>query len=171
MEIRKTLIVGPNVKDTWYNLIKTHLPEYEDESRLLFEEPLLTFSLLAEMDAQILNGGVMQFLDNGSGAYFHETIDALNRIGYTEVASVLEKIKSHFPNQTVPKDMEERRDIIDMLNETYPTLSLKHFRKMLLGIKEWNLSWTEIDAQYYDNRTRFYQLAIDYLKANATLID
>lgn len=66
---------------------------------------------------QIMNRGLIQFVDNSTGDYFEGTLTALKEMGLPRHSKILENIKQKFSDQNIPKDMEERRNLIDSINE------------------------------------------------------
>ncbi len=121
-----------------------------------FENPLKNLIYISDMHYQVLNGGVIQFVDNSSGDYFEETLKALKEIKALEYIEILEKIKSIFPKGFIPKDNEKRRDVIDSIWEN---LDEKEDAKM-------NELIESLDNKYYDNQEVFYKYIIDYTKTS-----
>ena len=103
------------------------------------------------MHYQVMNGGVIQFVDNGSGDNFEETLTALKEIKATEYIEILEKFKSKVPNGVVPKNMEERRAVIDKLNDSLPPEELEEF-------------YESLDKEYYKSENMLHQYVIEFTK-------
>jgi len=82
-----------------------------------FENPLKNLIYLLNMQGQVDNGGVTQFVDNSTGDHFIETKIALKEIGMESYHDILLEIEKSFPNGIVPKHQEKRRDAIDDISE------------------------------------------------------
>ncbi len=119
-----------------------------------FENPLKNLIYISNMHGQVLNGGVIQFVDNSTGDSFEETLKAIKEIKAIEYIEILEKIKSIFPKGLIPKDMEERREVIDGIWES---LNEKQDAEM-------NELLEKLDDKYYDNQETLYRYVIDYTK-------
>ena len=102
------------------------------------------------MHYQVLNGGVGQFVDNSTGDFFEETLVSLKNMKMDEYVQILERIKQIFPNQSIPKNMEERRNTMDGLTKTQE--------------EEWKMDelWEEFDEIYYRNKKSFENKVVDY---------
>lgn len=99
------------------------------------------------MHYQIENGGVMQFLDNGSGNNFEETLSSLEEINASAQMNVLLNVKTAFPNKIVAKDWEERRCQIDQINENDVS------RVSNFDSEEF---WESLDKMYYRSYDSLY---------------
>jgi len=119
-----------------------------------YENPLKNLIYISNMHGQVLNGGVTQFVDNSTGDSFEETLKALKEIEASQYVEILEKVKSIFPKSFVPKDMEERREIIDSIWES---LNEKQDAEM-------NELFEKLDDVYYDNQEKLYNYVIEYTK-------
>ncbi len=62
------------------------------------------------------NGGLVQFLENESGAYAQHLPEALERVGLTAYAPIARELRALFPDGISP-DPEARFDQIDSLDE------------------------------------------------------
>ena len=112
---------------------------------------LLNVIYVLNLFSQTQNGGFISFVDNGSGEYFHETQGALKSVGLKEIELVLEKIALNFPDKSVPKDMCERREIIDEIHET-KSISIEE-------LDQW-------DESFYKNEYQYKMKVINYIRAN-----
>ena len=195
MEIKRTDIEQTkDNEDILYDLIQKYYPDYDDENFDQLDEVTQTFALIIDADGQINNGGIIQFIDNGTGNRFHETIDAAKRINSEIFVELLTRSAEQFPNGQIPKDWDVRRNLYDELCEKYTTyktfdelnseekeIVLKNRNKYgdttplnqcsYGGKNSWSDTWEELDSLYYDNSKLIIQNLIDYLKKNATLID
>ncbi|MDN3657231.1 DMP19 family protein [Ferruginibacter paludis] len=66
---------------------------------------------------EINNGGFNQYFCNSSGDNAHETILSIESIGAHKTADILQKAIDQFPNKTVPKDRDERTEIVEQIEE------------------------------------------------------
>jgi hypothetical protein len=143
------------------------------------------------MDGQIMNGGVVQFIDNSTGNYFYETVQIARTINSTELLEILTKAAEQFPNEQVPKNWEERRALYDELCDLHSKYipfheldssdkekflqNFDHSRpldEVVIGEDDgWGNIWEELDRLYYDNTEKIYQNLFRYLKDNAELIE
>jgi hypothetical protein len=121
-----------------------------------YENPLKNLIYIFSMHGEVLNGGLIQFVENSTGDNFEETIKALNEIRAIEYVKILEKIKTHFPNGFLPKDTGKRRELIDELND-------KRTQEELWEIEA---VYENYDNQYYNNVKSLEKYVIDYLKSN-----
>lgn len=167
MKIKKSSFSDPNSLKTWNNLVDNYLPDFDETNRLQMDEASLTFSLLVEMHYQIMNGGIVQFIDNRTGDYFHETLDAARRINFSELVNILVKAAQQFPNGNVPTDFEYRRELWDQMGEEHLTKG----DEFDIVDAEWEIFWENLDKTYYANEKKLYLLTINYLKDHATLAD
>ncbi|MGD9172490.1 MAG: DUF4375 domain-containing protein [Candidatus Thiodiazotropha sp.] len=101
---------------------------------------------------EVGNGGHNQYFMNPNGVYANETLEALEKIGLSEIKNVLEKAISIFPNEEIPKDFEKRKKVIESFNEeTLKTLEkstkelykydMKCYPRILGYLKE---NWADI---------------------------
>ena len=138
-------------------IVSSSYTDFEDESFEKLDKVSQVFSLLISMDGQIGNGGIVQFIDNGSGNYFHETIEATKSIRFIELTNLLNKATKYHPKNQITKDWEERRKIWDELCNKYEN-----------DLKFEN-HWEEIDNEYYEINSLFHEKLINYLKENAEI--
>lgn len=82
----------------------------------LSDSSVRDFLLCVLFEGEVNNGGIFQFLSNSSGDMSGETLLALEKIDET-AAKVLREALRYFPNGIVPKDREERNDLIDQFDE------------------------------------------------------
>jgi len=89
MTIKKSVFNNVHDLETWDVLCENYLPDFDERNRLRMDIVPLKFSLLTSMHYQIMNGGIVQFIDNSTGEYFHETLEAAKRIDFFELVQVL----------------------------------------------------------------------------------
>lgn len=70
--------------------------------------PLLVHLFVAE----VLNGGLFQFLDNPYGDYAYETLEALRELDFKEGASALEAAFDRLP-EPLPSEIDERQALLE----------------------------------------------------------
>lgn len=75
--------------EVWENLIGE-----EVEEPLALSDPGRTVYLIASFEAQVMNGGLGQYLSNTDGAFLEETVDALKKVGAKRTASYLREAAS-----------------------------------------------------------------------------
>jgi hypothetical protein len=119
-----------------------------------FENPLKNLIYILNMHFQVMNGGVIQFVDNSTGDYFKETLLSLKEINADKYVRILEKIKEKFPNRIIPKNTEERRNLIDTICEN------------LTQEQEWELDefYESLDNEYCENQDELELIIIGYIK-------
>ncbi len=183
-----------DLNDLLYDLIEKYYPAYDDDSFDNLDIVSQTFALIIDADGQINNGGIIQFIDNGTGNRFHETIDAARRIDSDILVEILTRASRQFPNGQVPTDWDERRNLYDELCEkfitykTFDELSSEEKQIVLENRKkfgdttpldecsyeqksDWSDTWEELDNLYYNNANVIYQNLVNYLKNNAKLVE
>jgi hypothetical protein len=67
--------------------------------------------------AETNNGGLHQFFFNSTGGYVPEVTMGLRMMGATETLKILERAMSLFGRSTLPRDDNERRDIVLQMSE------------------------------------------------------
>lgn len=117
-----------------------------------YKDSLKNLIYVLNMHYQVMNGGLLQFVDNSTGDDFHETENALEGMGLPKHVKMLEEYKKIFPNQLVPKNMELRRSLIDTFNEDLP--------------EEREIFVDDLDRTYYLLENEFEQRIVEYVKVN-----
>lgn len=113
---------------------------------------LMNVIYVCNMSVQIDNGGIISFVDNGSGDYFNQTLQALKEMEIEKHYNILKEFQGLFPDENVPGDMDERRDLMDVVLERTGD-SEEPFE-----------TW---DNTIYSSREYFLNKIIDYLKKHA----
>lgn len=134
-------IVFDKIADKIYESV-----DYEDISDIS-DPPIRTLCYILNMHFQIENGGVIQFIDNGSGNDFDETLRSLEEINASIQARILMDVESIFPNNIVSKNWEHRRSQIDRINEN----NVPHVANF--DSEEF---WEMLDEKYYANYDSLY---------------
>jgi len=157
MEINNKIFEESEQSELVLKLIKTHYPEYTDENFHLLDGVTKNFVLYVNMDGQIGNGGIVQFIDNSTGTFFDETIQMSKEINCFQLTEILTKVKELFPSKIIPKDWQERRDLWDKLCDENE------------GNQKWEKEWEKLDDDYYNIEKVIQEKIIQYLKEKATI--
>lgn len=115
------------------------------ESLNQFEKNVLYIEML---EGQVNNGGFDQFFFNSSGEYAHEALRALEQVGANNAAELLEQAIKAFPQLPIPKDTEQRRELMEDLPE--------HISD----------TWDQLDDKFYEYPDNIGGLTIQYVKNN-----
>lgn len=75
------------------------------------------FLLCVLFEGEVANGGISQFLSNSSGDMAEETVSAIEKIGESETATMLRKVFQCFPNGIVPRDCDDRNNLMEQFDE------------------------------------------------------
>lgn len=111
-------------------------------------EPQKLFYFNQNLEREINNGGFNQFFCNTSGENAHETILSLKAIGADKTSDILQKAIDQFPNKIVPKNRDERTEIVEQIEETA------------------NEVWDNLDQKFYEYEDDLNTLNIEYVKKN-----
>ena len=132
-------------------IVERIFTEWEKTDLVCMDSYLANLVYACNMNVQVDNGGVISFVDNGSGEYFHETLNALKELKMDKFLLILDEFKTLFPDEIVPKDIEKRRNAIDLILDKTGD-SEEPFE-----------SWDDI---FYSNREYFENKIIEYVKNN-----
>jgi hypothetical protein len=130
--------------------------EYENLNEIE-DLKIRTVLYITDMHFQIMNGGVLQFVDNGTGNDFYRIMDGLRELKLLPQVEMCNKIQKLFPNQTVPENWEKRRDLIDIINDEE---SVSKFDPEIF--------WNEMDDIYNENIQMVYKHIVDYIQEYST---
>ena len=75
------------------------------------------FFLIYDMLGQVGNGGLGGYFGNSTGHLAGQTADALDLLGANRSAEVMRRAMVHFPEGVVPVNWEDRRSVIDGLDD------------------------------------------------------
>jgi HPt (histidine-containing phosphotransfer) domain-containing protein len=100
------------------------------------------------LEKEVNNGGFNQFYFNSSGNFAHEIIGSLQTIGAKKTAEIIKKANAQFPNNKVPKDREERQNILEQIEEGA------------------NVAWEELDQKFYTYEDDLNSLNMEYIREN-----
>ncbi len=115
------------------------------ESLNEYEKNVLFIEML---EGQVNNGGFDQYFFNSSGEYAHETLKALEEIKAYQMAEILNNAIKAFPTLPIPKDTEQRRELMEDISE---------------NISE---TWDKLDDKFYEYPENLAGLVIEYVKVN-----
>lgn len=121
------------------------LCDYGDDFSKLTDQQKL-FYLNQNLEREINNGGFNQYFCNSSGDNAHETILSLKAIGADKTADILQKAIDQFPNKTVPKDRDERTELVEQIEEVADEV------------------WSDLDQKFYEYEDDLNTLNIEYIK-------
>ena len=86
----------------------------DDDVRNLSESDKTVF-LIMYFDCQVVNGGIEQWFRNPTGAFTHETLAALDRVGADVTAGIVRELHTMFSGVDISQDYEERNMQFDVL--------------------------------------------------------
>ncbi|OBY76423.1 hypothetical protein BBG47_27190 [Paenibacillus sp. KS1] len=66
------------------------------ENRGILPEVLKDIILLIDFDTEMNMNGIIGFIENGSGHYFNETLEALKRIQFINDLDIMNNIKKYY---------------------------------------------------------------------------
>lgn len=98
------------------------------------------------LEREVNNGGFNLYFLNSSGEFAHETINALKTIKAEKTANILQKAIDVFPDQTVPRDRDKRREVVEAIKETASDI------------------WDELDQSFFAYEDDLNSLNIEYVK-------
>ena len=134
--------------DEWLNEIS----EYGENLNKLTPEGQLVL-IIENLEREINNGGFNQFYFNSSGDYAHETVEYLRTIRANHTSLIVEKANKEWPSNQVPKEREERQNILEKIEEKAEQV------------------WSKCDDQFYEYQDDIATLLLDYIKANRVEIE
>jgi hypothetical protein len=115
------------------------------ESLNEYEKNVLFIEML---EGQVNNGGFDQYFFNSTGEYAHETLKALEEIKANQIAEILNSAIKAFPTLPIPKDTEQRRELMEDIPK---------------NISE---TWDKLDDEFYEYPENLAGLVIEYVKTN-----
>ena len=99
----------------------------------LIPTPYREIYLINNLNFDVANGGFTQWLRNICGRYSTETITALEVVGAKRTADILQAAIAALPNGNLPKDDQERNNMIDLIERKFAD----EWRKVGDVISEW----------------------------------
>jgi len=119
---------------------------YKNPEKLSIHEKNIVY--IEEFEREVNNGGFSQYFSNSSGNNALETLNALNLINSKIFKKILENAIDKFPNRIVPKDRDEREELLMDIENNNADL------------------WDELDNEFYEYEEDIYILLIEYIKNN-----
>lgn len=149
IENLESLLSSSNINDSVIELDNfiAELCEYGENTDAL-TEPQKIFYFNQNLEREINNGGFNQYFINSSGDFAHETINALKLISADKTANILQEAIDQFPNKKVPKDRDERIEIVEQIEEKADEI------------------WEELDGRFFEYQEDLNELNIDYVRKN-----
>lgn len=117
-----------------------------DSAKLSKSEKVFVF--VENLEKELNNGGFNQFFFNSSGNYCNETLDALKIIKAEKTFKLLEVAIDQFPNKEVPIDENERRILIEKIED---------------DVEE---KWNELDSAFYKYEDDMSGLLLNFIENN-----
>jgi len=99
-----------------------------------------------ELESEVNNGGFDQYFYNSPGSNVNETIKALESVESKIFLQILIEARNKFPDGDVPKNQNERQEI-------------------LLNMREDN-SWDELECLFYKYEENLSDLQVKYISKN-----
>lgn len=97
-----------------FNKVCDKCQDGDDMEQLNDCERVFYINQLLEMEVN--NGGFFQFFYNSSGNFANEVVDSISKIKADRVVEIYKKALEFFKGE-VPTDIEERRDLLDEVDE------------------------------------------------------
>lgn len=98
------------------------------------------------------NGGFDQYLSNSTGDYAQETIEYLQKIGAKNTCRLLKKIARIFPDGIIPKDEDERNELLSAWEKKHAKTANDFFAKL--------------NRAFYDRAEDLTALTLNYVRAH-----
>ena len=98
------------------------------------------------IEREVNNGGFNQFYFNSSGNFAHEIVESLKRIGAEKTSQIIQEANAQFPNKVVPKDRDERQEVLDQIEDKA------------------NDIWEKLDEDFYKYEEDLNALNMGYIK-------
>jgi len=103
------------------------LMDYRNEWKIICDKAFTDYSKLSSVERTWFNvecligavskGGIISYYYNNDADYYQETIDDLKKLEQNKIIDLMEKSAKIFPNNAVPKTIDERNNIISNLPE------------------------------------------------------
>ena len=72
----------------------------------------LVHTLICDLDGEVKNGGLHQYLTNSSGDRAEDVKAYLSELGATELRSMFDEISTFFPDRVISKDRVDREAVL-----------------------------------------------------------
>jgi hypothetical protein len=111
-------------------------------------QPEKNICYIEDLEREVNNGGFGQFFLNSPGDNTEETIHALKEIGSKRFLSLLESATQQFPSGKVPRDRDERLEVMEQIEEKAEA------------------AWSALDDQFYMYDEDIHGLLVAYIQKN-----
>jgi len=125
---------------------------YENHNN--FTIPELNIFYIDSLDRDVNQNGFDGYFFNSAGDFAHETLDALKAIGSKIYYEILKNAINVFPNSIVPKDRNERQELLFEITKRNDDL------------EDYLELWEDCDRKYWDYEEDLHSLIIEYIKSN-----
>ena len=109
-----------------------------------------TFIFIDIFENHTTDGGFETFFWNTAGQFSHEILEAYEKIGAKNTASIMYDSFLLFGEIPIPKNTDVRREILSKINPN---------------------SWINLDEKYYNCNDNIVLLVLDFIKNNTTYFD
>ena len=109
-----------------------------------------TFIFIDIFENHTTDGGFETFFWNTAGQFSHEILEAYEKIGAKNTASIMYDSFLLFGEIPIPKNTDVRREILSKINPN---------------------SWINLDEKYYNCNDNIVLLVLEFIKNNTTYFD
>jgi len=109
-----------------------------------------TFIFIDIFENHTTDGGFETFFWNTAGQFSHEILEAYEKIGAKNTASIIYDSFLLFGEIPIPKNTDMRREILSKINTN---------------------SWINLDEKYYNCNDNIVLLVLEFIKNNTTYFD
>ena len=109
-----------------------------------------TFIFIDIFENHTTDGGFETFFWNTAGQFSHEILEAYEKIGAKNTASIIYDSFLLFGEIPIPKNTDVRREILSKINPN---------------------SWINLDEKYYNCNDNIVLLVLEFIKNNTTYFD
>mgnify|MGYP001582386685 FL=1 len=109
-----------------------------------------TFIFIDIFENHTTDGGFETFFWNTAGQFSHEILEAYEKIGAKNTASIIYDSFLLFGEIPIPKNTDMRREVLSKINPN---------------------SWINLDEKYYNCNDNIVLLVLEFIKNNTTYFD
>ncbi len=109
-----------------------------------------TFIFIDIFENHTTDGGFETFFWNTAGQFSHEILEAYEKIGAKNTASIMYDSFLLFGEIPIPKNTDMRREVLSKINPN---------------------SWINLDEKYYNCNDNIVLLVLEFIKNNTTYFD
>lgn len=107
-----------SVDPRWSEIVDKAIGDYKS----LTENEKTWFNIRVLLDA-FNNGGLISYYYNSGAENVYDAIEAFEKLGMSEIAVIIKKYNNLLcPNSSVPKDIDERNEYVNNLDEETDSL-------------------------------------------------